>query len=158
MFWSVLLHPKTYSLGDYGDGPILIATLEHWNDVVLGHPIAGVPSDGFFYPAPGTLGLTDTFFLYALPYCALRAVNIGPFAAFTASVLLFAGIGFWTMQELCPAMEGCSTVCRGCSLPVYFGAMMSWGLDHAQTYTTVLAPCVCLCLLAGRAHQQADSD
>jgi hypothetical protein len=59
--------------------------------------------------------------LYALPYCAWRAVNIGPFAAFTASILLFAGVGFWTMKELCPAMaEGCSTVCRGCSLPVYF--------------------------------------
>jgi hypothetical protein len=151
VFRMVLLHPKTYSLGDNGDGLILIATLEHWYNVVLGHPIAGDwRATGFFYPAPGTLGLTDTFFLYALPYCALRAMNIGPFAAFTGSVLVFAGIGFWTMQQLCRRWLKAARPFAAIAAYLFaFGAMMSWGLDHAQTYTIMLAPCVCLCLLAG---------
>ena len=148
-FRMVLFHNGAYSIGENGDGIIVIATLEHWYHVVLGNS-GGWRTTGFFYPARGTLGLTDTYFLYAIPYVASRALGLGLFAAFNASVFAFSMVGYWSMYALCRRMLAAAPLFAAGAATIFaFGVMPIWKLLHAQTYTVMFAPAVCLLLLAG---------
>ena len=146
---AVLLHHATYSLGENGDGIIVISILEHWFHTFqkLGQNLR---ETGFFYPAHDTLGLTDTFFLYALPYAGSRALGFGPFFSFTVSIVSFSVVGYWGMYFLCRRwLFAASAFSAGAASIFAFGVMPVWKLLHAQTYTIMLMPSICLILLAG---------
>ena len=60
MMREVLLDPAGRSVGDTGDGLVLLATLEHWWPVLEGIPVGGTwRQAGFFYPVANPIGLTD---------------------------------------------------------------------------------------------------
>ncbi len=82
MFRPIFAEGFARSIGNGKDGLLLIATLEHWFNLATGHGL-GVDwrDEGIFYPVLGSLGFTDSYFLYAVPYCALRALAQGPFAS-----------------------------------------------------------------------------
>ncbi len=96
MFRASWLPGPSRSIGDNGDGTILIATLEHWFRVFTGQAAHWL-SPGWFWPAKGTLGLTDSYFLIALPYAVARALNVNPFDSYTAAVATLATMvsGAW---------------------------------------------------------------
>jgi hypothetical protein len=148
-FRMILLHGVAYSLGENGDGTIVIATLEHWSKA-LQHGLHSWRTTGFFYPARGTLGLTDTYFLYGIPCTGSRILGFGPFTSFNLSVAVFSITGYWGMYTLCRRwLAAALPFSAGAAFIFAFGAMPVWQLLHAQTYTIMLAPCVCLLLLAG---------
>src|SRR4051794_2654500 len=79
--------------GDQGDARALIAWLEHWHRWFIGAE-ADWRSPPFFFPERNTLGFSDAYFLYAIPYSVLRALQIDPFAAFMVVMALLSVIGF----------------------------------------------------------------
>jgi len=152
MFRPIIAEGFHRSIGDGGDGLILIATLEHWFNVLSGHPVGGGWRDpGFFYPYGNALGLTDNYFVYAIPYCALRLLSVGSLTAYTLVIGMFATIGYWAMYALGRRWPRSATGTAAIGAFVFaFGAMPMFKLYHGQTYTIMLAPAIGLLLLAAR--------
>jgi hypothetical protein len=155
MFRYSWLPGPSRSIGDSGDGAILIATLEHWFRVFTDQA-ADWLSPGWFWPAKRTLGLTDTYFLIAVPYAAFRALGNGPFGSYTGSVAVLAAAGFWGMVAL-TRRGGVPPAIGGAVAFVFaFGALPTFKIGHGQTYTVMLAPVLGLLLLsAWRARRGA---
>ena len=82
-------------LSDAGDGRLCVTILEHWVKVFHGQAQAASPN--FFFPERGVLGYSDTLFLDALPYAALRFLGLGRYLAFQATMMLVTGVGFASM-------------------------------------------------------------
>ena len=150
MMREVLLDPAGRSVGDTGDGLVLLATLEHWWRVLEGIPVGGTwRQAGFFYPVANPIGLTDSYIALAIPYCLFRFCRVGPFAAFSAVMAVFAAIGYGGAYAFCRASVRANRA--GAILAAWifaFGSVTLALAHHAQTYTIMLAPLVGLCLRA----------
>lgn len=147
MFRFAWLPGPARSIGGNGDGTILIATLEHWLHVFQGRA-ADWRSPGWFWPATDTLGLTDTYFLIALPYAAFRTLGLGLFDAYTATVAVLSTAGFWSFVAL-TRRGGVPAAVGGALAYVFaFGALPTFKLIHGQTYAVMLAPILGLLLLS----------
>lgn len=85
-------------LSDPGDGRLCLTILEHWVKVFHGQAPAASPN--FIFPERGVLGHSDTFFLHALPYAALRFLGLDRYLAFQATMMLLTGAGFASMLGL----------------------------------------------------------
>lgn len=148
MFRNSWLSGPKQSIGDNGDGTILIATLEHWFLVFSGQG-ADWLSPAWFYPVRHALGFTDTYFLYALPYSVARLLGFGPFGSYTATIATLSVTGFWSFVLLC-RLGGVRPACAGVFAFVFaFGALPTFKLGHAQTYAVMLAPPLALLLVWG---------
>ncbi|MBV9748726.1 MAG: hypothetical protein JO157_07920 [Acetobacteraceae bacterium] len=145
MFRFAWLPGPSASIGDTADGMILTATLEHWFRVFTGRA-ADWLSPGWFWPATGTLGLTDTYFLIALPYGVVRALGFGPFGSYTASVAVLATTGFWGLVGLTRRCGVPAAIAGAMAFVFAFGALPTFKLHHGQTYTVMLAPILGLLL------------
>jgi hypothetical protein len=128
--------------GDQGDARLLIAWLEHWY-----RWFAGVETDWrspiFFFPERNTLGLSDAYFLYALPYAALRALRLDPFTAFMVVMAFLSVIGFAGFMRL--AIRHLEANILVASLGAFlfaFANMMAVKSNHAQSYCVMLLPVV----------------
>jgi hypothetical protein len=128
--------------GDQGDARLLIAWLEHWYRWFAGAD-ADWRSPLIFFPERNTLGYSDAYFLYALPYSALRALRIDPFTAFMEVMASLSVIGFASFMRL--------AICRlDASAPVAalgaflfaFANMMAVKSGNAQSYCSMLLPVV----------------
>ena len=150
MLQNMLPDPLDRSFGDKGDGLVLIATLEHWWRVLGGDPVGGTwRQAGFFYPVANPIGLTDSYLGLAIPYCLLRLCSVSPYRAFTAAMVVFATLGYWTAYRFCRATGFANRMAAALSAWVFaFGAVTLFLAGHAQTYTIMLAPTLGLCLLA----------
>ncbi len=150
MLQDVLPNPLDHSFGDEGDGLVLIASLEHWWRALNGIPVGGTwRQAGFFYPIANPIGLTDSYLGLAVPYCVLRFFLVGPFMAFTATMVLFAAIGYWTGYWFCRVSGLADRAAAAVAAWIFaFGAVPLYLAGHAQTYTIMLAPTLGLCLLA----------
>jgi hypothetical protein len=81
-----------------GDSDIAYVVAEHWYQWLSGS--ADWKSPAFFFPAKGTLGYTDTQFLYLPPYAILRWMGADMFIALQFVVMLLTGIGYFSMYLL----------------------------------------------------------
>ncbi len=153
MFRNVWLPGPAWSVGDNGDGVIEIATLEHWFRFLTGGLLTrgagSLVSAPWFFPAPGSLGRTDTYALVAVPYSLVRLAGWGPFGAYTASVAVLATAGFWGMVGLLRRASVGPAVGGVFGFVFAFGAMPLFKLGHGQTYLVMLAPVLGLMLVAG---------
>jgi hypothetical protein len=147
MFRFVWLPGPARSIGDDADGAILVATLEHWFRVFEG-AAADWRSPGWFWPATDTLGLTDTYFLIALPYALFRVLGLGLFDAYNAAVAVLATVGFWGFVALARRGGVPAAVAGALGLVFAFGALPTYKLVHGQTYAVMFAPILGLLLLA----------
>ena len=149
MLKHVLPNPLDYSLGDNGDGLVLLATLEHWWRVLNGVPVGGTwRQAGFFYPMANPIGLTDSYLGLAVPYCVFRLCALSPFSAFTATMVVFASIGYWSAYGFCRATGLAGRAAAILSAWIFaFGAVSLFLAGHAQTYTLMLSPIMGLGLL-----------
>ena len=128
--------------GDDADGEIMLALLAHWDWVFAG--AAGWADPSFFYPERGTLGYTDSMFLYGLAHAVLRAMGFDIFSAFMVVMAALAGIGFFGFLRLARRHFGMArpAAAMGAALFV-FANMTAVGLIHAQIYCAMLLPLVC---------------
>lgn len=85
-------------LSDPVDGRFSISILEHWSRVFRGQ--SSFASPNFFFPEQGILGLSEAFFLLAIPFTALKAVGLDRYLAFQFTMMLFIAIGFVSMLHL----------------------------------------------------------
>ena len=145
------------SVGDSGDGLILLGTLEHWLRVLHGNPVGGDwRSIGFFWPERGTLALTDSYFTFAVPYCVFRLLGSGIFTAYTLTIAATGSAGFWGFYALSRRWSGAAPCFAALGGAIFaFGSLTLWLLVHAQTYTIMLAPSVGLLLLAAWRPERA---
>ena len=135
------------TLGGEGDGAITRATLEHWWHVSTGSAIDW-RTPGWFWPARNTLGLTDTYVLFAVPYAIARDIGCSMFSAFDCSVAVFASTGYWTFVALMRRLGARLGVAAAFGFVFAFGSLVTMKLGHAQTYTIMLAPILGLLLVA----------
>src|SRR5438105_2202138 len=66
--------------GNIGDAKFLLYICEHWYQVFTGR--ASWLSPAFFYPQTGTLGFSDSLFLFGLVYSAFRSIGRDSYAAY----------------------------------------------------------------------------
>ncbi|MCU1360699.1 MAG: hypothetical protein JWN99_1988, partial [Ilumatobacteraceae bacterium] len=81
--------------GDNGDARLVIVLHEHWVDVFRGR--VSWTSPPFFFPAKGTLGYSDTFFLNQVFYAPLRVAGLDEYLAFEWTAVLLSVVGFVAM-------------------------------------------------------------
>jgi hypothetical protein len=84
--------------GDRGDARLVIFLHEHWWRVW--HGDASWRSPDMFFPAEGTLGYSDTFFLNQLVYVPLRFVGFDQFVAFQLTLIALTAVGFASLFTL----------------------------------------------------------
>ncbi len=135
------------ALGGEGDGAITRATLEHWWHVSIGSA-QDWKTPGWFWPARNTLGLTDTYVLFAVPYAIARGIGLSMSCAFDCSIAVFAVAGYWGFIALMRGLGARLGVAAAFGFVFAFGSLVTMKLGHAQTYTIMLAPILGLLLLA----------
>jgi hypothetical protein len=121
------------------DGRFLIAILEHWRDVVLhGAPMSSPP---FFAPLPGMLGNSEAMILFAPPYIALRALGLGRYLAFAASLILAKTLGFITMYLALRRILSVDMFAATVGAALFTVSNAYWlAIGHAQLMTVVFLP------------------
>lgn len=78
--------------GIRSDTRLVVFIHEHWWQVVRGE--VSWLSPRFFFPATGTLGYSDTFFLDQFFYVPLRALGFGPFTSFSLTMIGMSAVGY----------------------------------------------------------------
>jgi hypothetical protein len=71
-FRDMIFNPDAL-IGTDGDGRLVNLILEHWHRVFTFKTEIAAP---YFAPLKSTLGFTDTFFVYAIPYTLLRLAGL----------------------------------------------------------------------------------
>jgi hypothetical protein len=84
--------------GSVNDNRLYIYLLEHW--YLVFHGQRAWRDLGIFYPEPGVLGYSDTFFLSAIPYSVLRLLGIDRYRAFEGFLIAFTLLGYVAMVVL----------------------------------------------------------
>ena len=130
------------AFGDDEDGYLALAIIEHWRHVFAGtvhwtDPIV-------FFPARGTLGYTDAFFLLGAAAARLRGLGLDAFTAFMVVMAAVSAIGFFGFRRL---------AIRHFGVPPAFAAMGAFlfafsnvdavKLIHVQVYCAMLLPVLC---------------
>jgi hypothetical protein len=85
-------------MGNDGDTRLAAYLTEHWFQVFHGQ--ASWLSPSFFYPVKGTLGWSDTFFLFEIFYAPLRLLGADMFLALQITMILLSLVGFVTFVYL----------------------------------------------------------
>lgn len=130
--------------GDEGDARIAIGLLEHWYRFFSG-ATPDWRSPTFFYPEPGVLGFSDTFFLYSIGYSVLRAAGLDAFTAFMGVIVGLSAIGFAGFMLL--AIRHFDASAFGAAVGAFlftFANMMAMklGFSHPQSYCAMLLPVI----------------
>jgi hypothetical protein len=92
--WSGLDHVS----GDWEDGMLIIGITEHWYQWLMGR--ASWNTLPMFFPEPGNLGYSDTFFLFGGIHSLLRIFGLDVFAAFSITLMAVCVLGLWGMWLL----------------------------------------------------------
>lgn len=135
------------AFGDEGDGIIALAIVEHWRHVMAGAVRWTDPL--FFFPATGTLGYTDAFFLIGLPHAALRALGIDPFTALMLIMAALAATGFFAFDHLARRYLGLPPAAAALGAFLFaFANVNAVKLIHVQSYCAMLLPLLCILIAA----------
>lgn len=130
------------TFGDEGDGEIFIAIVEHWHHVFSGAVHWTDPF--FFYPERGTLGYTDSGFLYGLVHSALRAFGFDVFRAYMGVPTTLAIVGYFGFVRLACRHFGLVTSWAAVGGFLFaFANMIAVKLVQVNVYGVMLMPVVC---------------
>jgi len=142
LFRAWVFHSGDGIWGDEGDARLLIGWLEHWYRWFSGAE-ADWRSPIFFFPERNTLGLSDAYFLYAIPYSVLRAIRCDPFTAFMVVMAMLSAIGFASFMRLAINQFHVSVPIASVGAFLFvFANMMAVKATHAQSYSAMLLPVV----------------
>lgn len=87
------------AFGDYGDGRYCNLVTEHWYQFIIGNEKIGELST--FYPIKNSLGYSDTFIGFALPYIIIRLLGNDMFSAFKITIVVIHFIGCLSALYFC---------------------------------------------------------
>ncbi len=130
------------AFGDDEDGYLALAIIEHWRHVFSGavhwtDPIV-------FFPARGTLGYTDAFFLVGAADAALRGVGLDAFTAFMVVMAAISAIGFFGFRALAIRHFGVPPAFAAVGAFLFaFSNLDAVKLIHVQVYCAMLLPVLC---------------
>jgi hypothetical protein len=130
------------AFGDEEDGYLALAIIEHWRHVFAGtvhwtDPIV-------FYPARGTLGYTDAFFLLGAVDAALRGLGLDAFTAFMVVMAAVSAIGFFGFRSLAIRHFGVPSGFAAIGAFLFaFANLDAVKLIHVQVYCAMLLPVLC---------------
>jgi hypothetical protein len=130
------------AFGDEEDGYLALAIIEHWRHVFAGtvhwtDPIV-------FFPARGTLGYTDAFFLVGAADAALRGLGLDAFTAFMMVMAAVSAIGFFGFRRLAIVHFGVPPAFAAIGAFLFaFGNLDAVKLIHVQVYCAMLLPVLC---------------
>jgi hypothetical protein len=130
------------AFGDEEDGYLALAIIEHWR-----HAFAGTvhwTDPIIFYPARGTLGYTDAFFLLGAADAALRGLGLDAFTAFMAVMAAVSAIGFFGFRSLAIRHFGVPPAFAAIGAFLFaFANLDAVKLIHVQVYCVMLLPVLC---------------
>jgi hypothetical protein len=97
-----------------------------------------------FYPARGTLGYTDAFFLLGAVDAALRGVGLDAFTAFMVVMAAVSAIGFFGFRSLAIRHFGVPPAFAAIGAFLFaFANLDAVKLIHVQVYCAMLLPVLC---------------
>jgi hypothetical protein len=130
------------AFGDDEDGYLALAIIEHWRHVFAGTVHWTDPI--IFYPARGTLGYTDAFFLLGAAHAALRGLGLDAFTAFMTVMAAVSAIGFFGFRRLAIRHFGVPPAFAAVGAFLFaFGNLDAVKLIHVQVYCAMLLPVLC---------------
>jgi len=132
------------------DPRLLVFISEHWRDVLGGR--VGWRDLPFFYPATGTLGISDALLLHQVAYQPMRMLGVDPFVSFQVTLMMFVTVGFASMFVLLRRVLG---VRLGFALAGAFTFAFANNIAvkslHGQLYAVQLLPVLALLVVAAHA-------
>jgi len=131
--------------GGQGDARLNLVILEHWFRVFQG--LDEWRSPNFFYPVKGVLGYSDSLFLFALPYCLLRALDVDMFTAFLVVLMAACAVGYAGMVVLLRRFIGLPvafSILGGFMFATANGAYLATSWSHPQLLAVWLLPMLSL--------------
>ncbi len=133
--------------GDAYDGDIEVSILEHWFNVFRG--FSAWSQTFAFYPATGTLGYNDGYFIFGLIYSIARGLGADPFLSSEVVNIVIKLLGFVGFYVLSRRAIGNSSFlsCVGAATCLVSNNSYIQG-GHAQLFTVSLAP-----ILAGMLYE-----
>ena len=138
-FRQVVLSRFDLLLGDVGDTRFIGVILEHWWQVFRGTAVWRSPP--FFYPVQGALGYSESGFLFALPYVALRFAGAGTLLSYQLVLFALVAVG-WTGTILflrrCLGLGVLPTI-AGAALFVFANPNIAVGA-HVQLFAIYFIP------------------
>ena len=145
--------------GDESDSRLILYIQEHWFQVFSGR--AEWRTLGMFFPAEGSLGYSDTFFVFGLVHSLLRVVGVDLYVANLINYSVWSVVGFTGMLLLLRRDFGLTRAVSiwGAMLFICFGPILTGPLAaHPQMLNTWLLPwCVRLLAALARAFTRGDS-
>lgn len=135
------------AFSDEEDGYLALALMEHWRHVFSGAVHWTDPL--FFYPARGTLGYTDTFFLFGVVAAPLRLLGADIFTAYMVAMAGLATAGFFGFRRLALRHFGIPAAYAAVGAYLFaFANVDAVKLIHAQAYCAMLLPGLCDLILS----------
>jgi hypothetical protein len=130
------------AFGDEEDGYLALAIIEHWRHVFAGEVHWTDPI--IFFPARGTLGYTDAFFLLGAVAAGLRRLGFDAFNAFMLVMAGLAAVGFFGFRRLAIRHFGVPPVYAAMGAFLFaFSNVDAVKLIHVQAYCAMLLPVLC---------------
>jgi hypothetical protein len=130
------------AFGDEEDGYLALAIIEHWRHVFSGEVRWSDPI--IFFPAPGTLGYTDAFFLLGAADAPLRRLGLDAFSAFMVVMAGLSVVGFFGFRSL--AIRHFAVAPAAAAMGAFlfaFSNVDAVKLIHVQAYCAMLLPLLC---------------
>ena len=134
--------------GYIGDNRLYIVQLEHWYLVFRGIHKWNAP--GYYFPAEGVLGYTDSMFLGSFPYSLLRAFGLDCYRAFEGHLVIYTLVAYVaTLLLLSHTLRvGLGVGIFGAVLFTFSNLNYIW-LRHAQNYGVMMVPLILLLAVKG---------
>ncbi len=135
--------------GNVGDGALTLFISGHWSAVSQAmNPLRDL---GFFYPAPDTLGYSDTMFLFGALEWPMTVLGIPATVRFQAALVVLSAIGFAGSVALFRVGPRVSwPLAIGGGLVFAFGSGPYIGSDHPQLLALNLLPLIGLLAIGAR--------
>jgi hypothetical protein len=135
------------AFGDEEDGYLALAIFEHWRHVFAGEVRWTDPM--IFFPARGTLGYTDAFFLLGAVDAGLRRLGLDAFNAFMLVMAGLAAAGFFGFRRLAMRQFGVPPAAAAVGAFLFaFSNVDAVKLIHVQAYCAMLLPWLCDLMLS----------
>jgi hypothetical protein len=135
------------AFGDEEDGYLALAIVEHWRHVFAGEVRWTDPM--IFFPARGTLGYTDAFFLLGAVAAGLRRLGLDAFNAFMLVMAGLAAAGFFGFRRLAMRHFGVPPAAAAMGAFLFaFSNVDAVKLIHVQAYCAMLLPWLCDLMLS----------
>jgi hypothetical protein len=135
------------AFGDEEDGYLALAIFEHWRHVFAGEVRWTDPM--IFFPARGTLGYTDAFFLLGAVAAGLRRLGLDAFNAFMLVMAGLAAVGFFGLRRLAMRHFGVPPAAAAMGAFLFaFSNVDAVKLIHVQAYCAMLLPWLCDLMLS----------